>query len=146
MYRASFKHLHFLEATPTSKIVVGYNFEPRRELAAVEAQLGAATAQCGWPATRRGLRYAARLPPEEGAWRAQWSRALHQEASEHFCATGDLPRRYCDWFTPRHELAKAVPVAYFGSLEQETALRKADNDWRRAIPIARKQGKLDTYN
>jgi spermidine synthase len=141
VYREVFRHLHVLESTPTSKIVVAYNWEPRREHEAVAAQLDTATAECGWPAVRRGFHYHTYLPRDEG-WRAEWGRAMHQEASEYFCASGQLPRAYCSWFTPRHELAKAVPVAYFGSMEQEMALRKAKNDWRRAIPIARKQGKL----
>jgi hypothetical protein len=135
VYREVFRHLHVLEATPTSKIVVAYNWEPRREHADVAAQLDAATAECGWPAARRDFNYHTYLPRDE-SWSAEWGRALHQEASEYFCASGQLPRAYCSWFTPRHELAKAVPVTYFGSMEQEMALRKAKNDWRRAVPIA----------
>ncbi len=141
VYRDVFRHLHYLEATPTSKIVVAYNWEPRRDRPQVAAQLDAATAACGWPVSRRGLRYHAYLPRDD-SWRAVWARALHQETSEYYCATGRLPRTYCSWFTPRHELAKAVPLAYFGSMEQEMALRQANNDWRRAAVIARKQGKL----
>ncbi len=138
-YRASFRHLHVIEATPTSKVLVAYNSPTMRPAADVATQLDFATAQCGWPSTRRGLAYHYYLESGPG-WEKAWPRAVHQEASKRFCIEGKLSPMYCNWFMPRHRLAVEVPEAYFGGMEQEMALRKSDNNWRKAVAMLRAEG------
>jgi hypothetical protein len=137
-YRKAYKHLHFLEATPTSRIVIGYNFSRARSPSDVlEQHLSMHESSCHWPGTTRAAMYEVYLPAVN--WHSSWRRFPHNEATEYYC-TQELrvDRQYCSWFLKRDKLWKLAPEAHFASMEQEHALREAKGDVKLAAQIARR--------
>ena len=125
-YRDAFAHLHMIESTPTSKVLVAYNGPIRQDAAAVRARIEQANKMCQYPMEFRGESYQLYLGQEN--WKQSWERMLHQEATSYFCETNRLPARYCKWFIPRQILAAAFPQYHFGCAEQMKALTKANMD------------------
>ncbi len=138
-YRKVFKHLHYLEATPSSRIVVGYNFaRPRTVNDVLEQHLAMHSGTCKWPATSRAARYELYLP--ETDWQSLWRRFLHNEATEFYCTRViKLDRRYCAWFLPRNKLWKLAPEAHFASSEQEEAFQEAGRDVNAAAKLIKER-------
>jgi hypothetical protein len=143
-FRNAFAHLHYLETTPTSKILIGYQFAKRAIEEVKEQHLSLVEGSCGWPSQTRGANYHVYLPATD--WHQIWLRGLHQEASQYYCESRRLSKSYCQWFLPRNELRKLAPEAHFASYEQESALQEAKGNLEKAARILKRENRLKKQN
>ena len=128
-FKKHFKHVHMIESTPTSKIIVAYKTEKQRKIQDVLVQQQDMVERCNWPKTTRGARYEIYLSDND--WPTDYERKLHQESTRHFCRNKQLDQNYCDWFGDRDRVSEQSGYS-FGSLAIEEALTEAKGDVAKA--------------